>query len=76
MERGGSMPYSQGLSNIPILSRINTITRIVIYLFKVPSNIVLSSTPRPPQKSFPVGLPVKIMKALLPSSILATCPAR
>jgi hypothetical protein len=24
---------------------------------------------------FPVGLPVKILKALLPSSILATCPA-
>ena len=24
--------------------------------------------------SFPVGLPVKILKALLPSSILATCP--
>ena len=23
---------------------------------------------------FPVGLPVKILKALLPSSILATCP--
>jgi hypothetical protein len=24
---------------------------------------------------FPVGLPVKILKELLPSSILATCPA-
>ena len=24
---------------------------------------------------FPVGLPVKILKGLLPSSILATCPA-
>ena len=24
---------------------------------------------------FPVGLPVNIMKALLPSSVLATCPA-
>ena len=23
---------------------------------------------------FPVGLPVKVLKALLPSSILATCP--
>ena len=28
-----------------------------------------------PNGLFPVGLPVKILKALLPSSILATCPA-
>ena len=28
-----------------------------------------------PKGLFPVGLPVKILKALLPSSILATCPA-
>ena len=27
-----------------------------------------------PKGIFPVGLPVKILKALLPSSILATCP--
>ena len=39
------------------------------YLFKVHSNIVL------PKGLFPVGLPVKILKALLYSSILATCPA-
>ena len=37
----------------------------------VHSNMVLSSTPRPP----PVGLPDKILKALLHSYILATCPA-
>ena len=28
-----------------------------------------------PKGLFPVGLPVKILKALLPYSILATCPA-
>ena len=28
-----------------------------------------------PEGLFPVGLPVKILKALLPFSILATCPA-
>ena len=28
-----------------------------------------------PKGLLPVGLPVKILKALLPSSILATCPA-
>ena len=51
MEPGGSMPHSQGLSIIHILSRINPIPRIDTYLFKVHSNIVLSSRPRPPQRS-------------------------
>ena len=69
------MPHSQGLLVIPILSRINPITLIDTYLFKVHSNIVLPSTPRLPKGLIPVGLPVKILKALLPSSILATCPA-
>ena len=68
MQPGGSMSHSQGLSPIiPILSRINPIPRIDTYLFKVHSNIVLPSTPRPPQVP-PIGLPVKILKALLPSS--------
>ena len=67
MESGGSMQYSQGS---PINSYPEPIPRIDTYLFKVHCNIVLPSTPRPP-----VGLPVKILKALLPSSILATCPA-
>ena len=61
MEPEGSMPHSQGLSS--------------------------NSYPEPNQPNsphlrlglskglFPVGLPVKILKALLPSSILATCLA-
>ena len=65
MEPVGLMSHSQGLSK----GRINPIPRIDTYLFKVHSNIVLPSTPKPPQRS------VKIVKALLPSSILATCPA-
>ena len=65
----------KGSPIIPILSRINPNTRIDTYLFKVHSNIVLPSTPRPPQKSLSLGLPVKILKALLAFSILATCPA-
>ena len=64
------MPHSQGLSN-----NSYPITRIDTYLIKVHSNIVLPSTLRPHQRSFPVGLPVKILKVLLPSSILVTCPA-
>ena len=38
----------KGSPIIPILSQINPITRIDTYLFKVHSNIVLPSTPRPP----------------------------
>ena len=51
-----------------MLSRINPITRIDTYFFKIHSNIVL------PKGFFPAGVPVKILKALLLSSILATCP--
>ena len=54
MEPGGSMPHSQGLPIIPILSSINPIPRIESYLFKVYSNIVL------PKGLFPVGLPVNM----------------
>ena len=54
-----------------MLSKINPIPGIDTYFSKIHSNIVHPSTPRLPKGSFPVGLPVKILKALLPSSILA-----
>ena len=57
----------KGSPIIPILSWINPITRIDTYLFKVHSNIVLPSTPRPPKALFPV----EILKELLPSFILS-----
>ena len=60
MKPGGSMPQCSPI--IPILSRVNPISRIDTYFFRIHSNIVLPSTP--------VGVPVKILKALLPSSIL------
>ena len=65
----------KGSPIIPILSRINPIPRIDTYLFKVHSNIVLQLRLGLPKGLFPVGLPVKILKELLPSSILATWPA-
>ena len=46
MEPGGSMPHLQWLSN-PILSRINPFPSPDKYLFKIRSNFVLPSTPRP-----------------------------
>ena len=75
MEPGGSMSHSQGPFNNPYPDRINPTTRIDTYLFKVHSNIVFPSTLGLPKGLFPVGLPVKILKDLLPSPILATCPA-
>ena len=66
---GGSMPHLQGSPIIPILSRINPIPRIDTYFFNVHLRLDF------PNGIFPVGLPVKVLKALLPSSILATCPA-
>ena len=66
MEPGGSMPHSQGLSNnsYPEPNQLNCPHWYLI----------LSSHQRLglPKGLFPVGLPVKILKALLPSSILAT----
>ena len=75
MEPGGPMPHSQGLSNIPYPEPNQPNTRIHTYLFKVHYNIVLHLCLGFSKDFFPVGLPVKIFKALLPSSILATCPA-
>ena len=75
MEPGGSMPHTQGLSNNPILSRINPIPALIPISSK--SILILSSHLRLdlPKSLFPEGLRVKILKALLPSSILATWPA-
>ena len=47
MESGGSMPHSQGPSNNPSPESINPIPRMDTYFFKINSNIVLPSTPRP-----------------------------
>ena len=56
---------------IPILSRINPIFPTDTYLFMIHYNIVLPSTPRPSKRSS-VGLSVKILKAQLPISVMAT----
>ena len=64
MEPGGSMSHSQGLSNNSYPEPNQPI-------------LILSSHLRLdlPKSLFPVGLPVKMLKALLPSSILVTGPA-
>ena len=68
MEPGGFMSPSKGLSDNLYMSRINPIPRIDDYLFKIHSNIVLYLRLVLPK----CLLPVKILKALLPSSILTT----
>ena len=66
---GGSMPHSQGPSNNPYpeSNQPNSSSRSILILS---SYLCLGL----PKGVFPVGLPVNIFKALLPSSILATCP--
>ena len=64
MQPVGSMPHSQGLSNNPYSEPTNPIPVIDTYFFKIHSNIVLPSTPKPPQRSLSLGLPFKILKAL------------
>ena len=69
------MRIHMGSPIILILSRINPITHIDTYLSKVhlilPSHLRLGL----PKGLFPAGVPVKILKAFLPSSNLATCRA-
>ena len=55
------MLHPQGLSSNPF-PELNQSNCIDNYLFNMYSNIVLSHL-------FPVGLPIKILKALLPSFI-------
>ena len=65
--------FNAAFTIIPILSRINPIPLIETNLRQIlisSSNVLLGF----PRSSFPLGLHVKIYKALLPSSILATSP--
>ena len=76
MKPRGSMPHSQGLSNNPY-PELNELNSSYWYIFLLRPIPILSSHLRLdlPNGLFPVVLSVKILKALLPSSILATCPA-
>ena len=67
-----SMPHSWGPSNNPY-----PIQFLVLITISVRSILVLFSHLRLgfPKGLFPAGVPVKILKALLPSSNLATWPA-
>ena len=58
------MPHHKVSPIIPILSRINPIPRIDTYLFKVYLRLGL------PKGLFPVGLPVKILKATCPAHLI------
>ena len=54
------------------LNQMNPIPRVDNYFFKIHSNIVLPSALGLPRGLFSVGLPIKMLKTLLTSSILAT----
>ena len=70
MEPRGSCRIHKGSPIIPILGRINPISRIDTYFFKFPSNIVVHLRFSLPKGLFPLDLPVKILKALVPYSIM------
>ena len=76
MEPGRSMSHSQGITNNPN-PEPNQFNSLHWYLFLLRSILILSAhlCLGLPKGHFPVGLPVKILKALVPSSILATWPA-
>ena len=65
MDSGGSMPYSQGLSNNPYPEPNQPISLRSILILS--SNLSLSLL----KDLFPVGVPVKIWEAFLTYSILA-----
>ena len=66
------MPHSRGLSKNPYLEPNQSNSFIDNYFFKIHSDVVFHRRLRLPKDHFPVGLPVKILKPLLPSSILTT----
>ena len=72
MESGGSMQHSQGSPITPILSQINPILRTDNDFIKIHSTLSSHLHLGLPEGLFPAGVPVKMLKALLPSSILAT----
>ena len=72
MEPGGSVSVQKNSPIIQIPGRMNPVPSFVTNLFKIHSYILLSSTPWSFQRFLSVGFPVKIFKAHLLSSILAT----
>ena len=64
------MPYSQGLSNNPYPEPNQSIFHVDIYVLIVLSSYLLVCVYLP-RSRFPVGLPVRIFKALAPSSIMS-----
>ena len=71
-----SIQYSKGLSNNPYHAPNPPIPRINTYFLKIHSNIFHPSRLGHPEGFIPVILPVKTLKPLLPSSIMATWPAQ
>ena len=76
MEPEGSIPHSQRLSNNPYPEPKQT--QFLVFITISLRSILILSTHlrlRLHKGLLPVGIPVKILKALLPSSILATWPS-
>jgi hypothetical protein len=70
MKFGSSMPHPQGPSNNPYPEPSQPNPSYIISILTMSSNPGLGLC----RGLFPMSLPLNILKALLPSSILATCP--
>ena len=69
VEPGGSIPHSKNPPIIPIVRVMNTFSCIYLRSIVIFSSHVHLGFPI---GLFPVGVPVKMSKVILPSSILAT----
>ena len=72
MEPEDLIPHSQELSIFSIPSRLNAISLIDTSFFKIHSNVVRPYKHRSSLSLLFVGLPVKIVKALIPSINVST----
>ena len=60
---------------LPIVSQLDPVHTPTSYFLKIHLNIILSSTPGSPKRSFPSGFPTKALYTSLLSPKRATCPA-
>ena len=68
------MPYTKGSPKTPILSTIDPFLRLILISLRFIRIISSHLSLNLPRGLVPVDLPVKILKTLLLSFVLTTCP--